>query len=463
MNEFNIDISERDDEDNKEIKDFLKCPICFENIKNPKMCFRCKKIFCFQCLKHFYETGGHNCPLCKALQNLDEYKVFPKYDEIINYFKEQEKEKEREIVSSTYQYINTQHLIIPKNDKKKNLRKSDIYSSRFNKDNNFDDNNALEENSYNSNSFINENYCQKHSSEYIFYCLDCKEKLCGYCIQNFNSIGKKNLNQHLKHNVFKIKDLNQKNFKEIFDEYQNIEKISNIFNKKIKEVEKKISYLKSYKKILIENISTFENHLNNNNFELIKKTENVKTQISNKQKDFESEIPQINNKMKNIMRRRDLEGYKEVMNILQSYNSKKDDINISNDLSELSVRTKKIEFKTFKEIIKYKKTLKFSNYSNITKTLEKFYISIFYKIEKNDSNKIVISFIDKYNNIFNFKFLLQDPKINKYKTINLVPKKGERDYNIYSIEFEYDEFVKYENEDGNIVMEIEVSVLNLNK
>ena len=50
--------------------------------------------------------------------------------------------------------------------------------------------------------------------------------------------------------------------------------------------------------------------------------------------------------MKNIMRRRDLEGYKEVMNILQSYNSKKDDINISNDLSELSVRTKKIEFKT---------------------------------------------------------------------------------------------------------------------
>ena len=463
MNEFNIDISERDDEDNKEIKDFLKCPICFENIKNPKMCFRCKKIFCFQCLKHFYETGGHNCPLCKALQSLEEYKVFPKYDEIINYFKEQEKEKEREILSSTYQNINSKYIVIPK-EKKNNLRKS--YSPLFNKDNNVDNNhnNASKENSYDSNSFNNEKYCQKHSSEYIFYCIDCNEKLCGYCVQNFNSIEKKNINQHLNHNVFKIKGLEQNNFKKIFDEYQKIEIISNIFNKTIKEVEKNISYLKSYKNILKDNLSTFENHLNNNNFDLIKETEKIKTQISNKQKDFVSEIPQINNKMKIIMRKRDLKGYKEVMNILQSYNSKNEDINISNDLSKLSVCSEKIEYKTFKEIIKYKNTLNFSNYSqSINKTIEKFYISLFFTIAKNNLNKIVISFKEKNNNIFNLKFLLQDPNINKYKIINLLPKKGEKDHNIYSIKFEYDEFVKYENEDGNIVMEIEVSVLNLNK
>lgn len=459
MNEFNIDISERDDEDNKEIKDFLKCPICFENIKNPKMCFRCKKIFCFQCLKHFYETGGHNCPLCKALQSLEEYKMFPKYDEIINYFKEQEREKEREKISSTYQNIN-QHLLISK-EKKNNLRKS--YNPLINKDNNFDNNhnNESEENSYNSNSLNNENYCQKHSSEYIFYCIDCNEKLCGYCVRNFE---KNNLNQHLIHNVFKIKDLEQNNFKKIYDEYQQIEIISNIFNKKIKEVEKNISYLKSYKNMLKENLFTLENHLNNNNFELIKETEKLKTQITNKQKGFESEIPQINNTMKSIMRKRELEGYKKVMNILQSYNSNINDINISNDLSKLRICSEKIEYKTFKEIIKYKNTLNFSNYSKtIIKTIEKFNIYIFYTIAKNDLNKIVISFKDKYNNIFNLKFLLQDPNINKYKIFNLLPKKGESDHNIYSIKFEYDEFVKYENEDGNIVMEIEVSVLNLNK
>ncbi len=459
MNEFNIDISERDDEDNKEIKDFLKCPICFENIKNPKMCFRCKKIFCFQCLKHFYETGGHNCPLCKALQSLEEYKMFPKYDEIINYFKEQEREKEREKISSTYQNIN-QHLLISK-EKKNNLRKS--YNPLINKDNNFDNNhnNESEENSYNSNSLNNENYCQKHSSEYIFYCIDCSEKLCGYCVRNFE---KNNLNQHLIHNVFKIKDLEQNNFKKIYDEYQQIEIISNIFNKKIKEVEKNISYLKSYKNMLKENLFTLENHLNNNNFELIKETEKLKTQITNKQKGFESEIPQINNTMKSIMRKRELEGYKKVMNILQSYNSNINDINISNDLSKLRICSEKIEYKTFKEIIKYKNTLNFSNYSKtIIKTIEKFYVCINFTIAKNDLNKIVISFKDKYNNIFNLKFLLQDPNINKYKIFNLLPKKGESDHNIYSIKFEYDEFVKYENEDGNIVMEIEVSVLNLNK
>jgi hypothetical protein len=459
MNEFNIDISERDDEDNKEIKDFLKCPICFENIKNPKMCFRCKKIFCFQCLKHFYETGGHNCPLCKALQSLEEYKMFPKYDEIINYFKEQEREKEREKISSTYQNIN-QHLLISK-EKKNNLRKS--YNPLINKDNNFDNNhnNESEENSYNSNSLNNENYCQKHSSEYIFYCIDCSEKLCGYCVRNFE---KNNLNQHLIHNVFKIKDLEQNNFKKIYDEYQQIEIISNIFNKKIKEVEKNISYLKSYKNMLKENLFTLENHLNNNNFELIKETEKLKTQITNKQKGFESEIPQINNTMKSIMRKRELEGYKKVMNILQSYNSNINDINISNDLSKLRICSKKIEYKTFKEIIKYKNTLNFSNYSKtIIKTIEKFYVCINFTIAKNDLNKIVISFKDKYNNIFNLKFLLQDPNIIKYKIFNLLPKKGESDHNIYSIKFEYDEFVKYENEDGNIVMEIEVSVLNLNK
>ena len=69
-----------------------------------------------QCLKHFYETGGHNCPLCKALQSLEEYKMFPKYDEIINYFKEQEREKEREKISSTYQNMN-QHLLISKEER----------------------------------------------------------------------------------------------------------------------------------------------------------------------------------------------------------------------------------------------------------------------------------------------------------------------------------------------------------
>ena len=36
------------------------------------------------------------------------------------------------------------------------------------------------------------------------------------------------------------------------------------------------------KNILKDNLSTFENHLNNNNFDLIKETEKFKTQISKK-------------------------------------------------------------------------------------------------------------------------------------------------------------------------------------
>ena len=38
-----LDIKEKEDEDEMEIKDFLKCPICMESLKNPRMCLTCKK------------------------------------------------------------------------------------------------------------------------------------------------------------------------------------------------------------------------------------------------------------------------------------------------------------------------------------------------------------------------------------------------------------------------------------
>ena len=51
---FNLEIKDReDDEDEKKIKDFIKCPMCMDIIKNPRMCLTCKKLLCFQCLKTF--------------------------------------------------------------------------------------------------------------------------------------------------------------------------------------------------------------------------------------------------------------------------------------------------------------------------------------------------------------------------------------------------------------------------
>ena len=55
------------------VDDFLKCPICFEILKDSKKCKACTRPFCGKCI-HQIQVGANKCSHCKiapfATENL---------------------------------------------------------------------------------------------------------------------------------------------------------------------------------------------------------------------------------------------------------------------------------------------------------------------------------------------------------------------------------------------------------
>lgn len=56
--EDEVEIEENDDKD--------ICPICLEIPNNP-INLLCSHIFCYLCIKHFYDVGNHKCPICRVV------------------------------------------------------------------------------------------------------------------------------------------------------------------------------------------------------------------------------------------------------------------------------------------------------------------------------------------------------------------------------------------------------------
>src|SRR5688572_10952784 len=56
---------------NKEIYDFLKCPICFETAKNPIECTGCSHVYCKTCLSLVNkDLTTIKCPTCRKKKSL---------------------------------------------------------------------------------------------------------------------------------------------------------------------------------------------------------------------------------------------------------------------------------------------------------------------------------------------------------------------------------------------------------
>ena len=99
----------------------------------------------------------------------------------------------------------------------------------------------------------NDNKCPEHHLNFINYCLNCKEDTCSKCLNN----------NHLLHDVIKYEEisLNEKQiefFKEKYEKY--INKYNELMNK-----------IKEWQKILNKNIKDFEEYMQINIINIIKK------------------------------------------------------------------------------------------------------------------------------------------------------------------------------------------------
>ena len=119
-----------------EIKDTVKCYICFEKITKPKMCPRCHRIACEKCLHNwFVNLKKDKCGFCREKTNFSQMIPVPFMDAIVNFVEK---------------YFN------------KKTKLSDTIDKEF-----------LE-------------YCPEHKQEMLYYyCLDCGKPYCKTCFVFF--------------------------------------------------------------------------------------------------------------------------------------------------------------------------------------------------------------------------------------------------------------------------------------
>ena len=188
-----------------QVKDHLKCYICYNKIEKPRMCRNCNKLACEECLKNWF-SNKKQCAFCRSKMRFEDTIYVPIMEEISTYFIN-EAEKEPIINDS----CNT--CIISRNE---------------------------EMNSYDNNEKGNENKCKEHNALYEYHCVQCNQNYCSNCLLFFN----KSARIHENHFILPISQLESMEIKETIDEFRkldiskkNIEDLIKLCNLKIKEME----------------------------------------------------------------------------------------------------------------------------------------------------------------------------------------------------------------------------------
>ena len=131
-----------------EIKDTVKCYICFDKITKPKMCPHCHRIACEKCLYNwFINLKKDKCGFCRLKSNFYEMISVPFMDAVVNFVD---------------QFFN------------KRSKLSDTIDKEF-----------LE-------------YCPEHKNEMLYYyCLDCGKPYCKTCFVFFGE----EKDKHIDHSI----------------------------------------------------------------------------------------------------------------------------------------------------------------------------------------------------------------------------------------------------------------------
>ena len=77
------------------------------------------------------------------------------------------------------------------------------------------------------------NRCNKHNGEFLYYCIDCDEKLCGKCTSFINKESK----IHEKHKVFDYSEIEKSPYINIINLLENTQKQMKIIDNNLKRCE----------------------------------------------------------------------------------------------------------------------------------------------------------------------------------------------------------------------------------
>ena len=241
-----------------EIKDTVKCYICFDKITKPKMCPHCHRIACEKCLYNwFINLNKKKCGFCRENTNFYEMVSVPFMDVVVDFV-----------------------------DKFFNKKISE------NNDNNINDKEFIE-------------YCPEHKNEMLFYyCLDCGKAYCKTCFVFFG----KEKDKHIGHSIIEYEKYKNMSFPLL---KKNKEKL----DKNISHIEENIKRCLAYKKVYEHQRNVGNNFLQKLHDEFNKNIDNIMNVIDeqiSKLKEYIGEYEKC---------KKEVDDFYEMMKNEKSYNN----------------------------------------------------------------------------------------------------------------------------------------------
>ena len=172
-----------------EIKDTVKCYICFDKITKPKMCPHCHRIACEKCLYNwFINLKKNKCGFCRENVKFNEMVSVPFMDAVVNFVEK---------------FFNKRNNLSEKIDKE----------------------------------FLE--YCPEHKNEMLYYyCLDCGKAYCKTCFVFFGE----EKDKHIGHSIIEYEKYKNMSFPLL---KKNTDKLEN----NIEHVEENIKRCLAYKQV----------------------------------------------------------------------------------------------------------------------------------------------------------------------------------------------------------------------
>ena len=194
-----------------EIKDTVKCYICFEKINKPKMCPHCHRMACEKCLYNwFINLKKDKCGFCRLNTSFKEMISVPFMDVVVNFV-----------------------------EKFFNKKKLEVYN-------------------INDKDFVE--YCPEHENELLYYyCLDCGKAYCKTCFVFFGE----EKDKHNDHSIIEYEKYKNMSFPLL---KKNVDKLESNIQHVEENIKRCISYKDTYeyqRRIGNEFINNLQDAFNN--------------------------------------------------------------------------------------------------------------------------------------------------------------------------------------------------------
>ena len=295
MSKEEIFKKKKQDENNKaEIKDKLKCYICMDKLRKPRVCKYCNRPACESCVLNWLREK-HSCGFCRKKINFEETIEIPIINDIADFF-----------IKAVYK----------EDDKKSNNDNDDLNNNKI-----FDSYTQII-----SSSKLRDDECLKHKKKYEFFCFQCNEKYCDKCLTIFNESAK----IHENHTIVPLEQLDEnKSANEIMTEYNKLKQTNKKLDDLINLCNQKLNELQIEKNNFINQIEFIESGKNLALDSVIYQLNDKYDLIKSKKDEFTNSIDRTPIALQNIIKLNDFGQGKQIYEHLSNLNklaSEKEDI-----------------------------------------------------------------------------------------------------------------------------------------